>query len=63
MEVDNACIALIDEDQQDAVKALFECTTELYCYIVDKVCEIYGDNITGLQCTTIGDAARTVLLL
>lgn len=47
MEVNNACIALIDEDQQDAVKALFERTTDLYCYIVDKVCEIYGDNITG----------------
>lgn len=47
MEVDNACIALIDEDQKDAVKALFKKTTELYCYLVDKCCEAYGDNITG----------------
>lgn len=47
MEVQNACIALIDEEQQAAVKEIFEATTDLYCYIVDKVCDTYGDNITG----------------
>ena len=47
MDVENACIALIDEEQKDAVKALFERTTELFCYIVDKFCQSYGDGFAG----------------
>lgn len=47
MEFEGAAMALIDEEQKDAVKALFEKTTELYCRIVDKCCEVYGDGIVG----------------
>lgn len=41
MGFENAAIALIDEDQKEAVKALFERVTDLYCKIVDKCCEAY----------------------
>lgn len=34
-----AACALIDEDQQDAIKDLFSATTELACRVVDKICE------------------------
>lgn len=47
MGFENAVMALIDEDQQDAVKAIFEKTTALYCDIVDKCVEAYGDQISG----------------
>lgn len=47
MEFENAIVALIDEDQQDAVKELFSKLTDLYCDIVDKCCEVYGDGISG----------------
>lgn len=39
MGFENAAMALIDEDQTDAIKALFEKTTELYCRMVDKFCQ------------------------
>lgn len=41
MDFDNAVMALIDEDQQDAVKALFNKLTDLYIQIVDKFIEHY----------------------
>lgn len=41
MGFENAAIALIDEDQKDAVKELFDRITDLYCRIVDKCCECY----------------------
>lgn len=41
MGFSQAAVALIDEDQQDAVKALFEKTTDLLCRIVDKMCEYF----------------------
>lgn len=47
MDFEGAAMALIDEDQQDAVKALFSKVTDLYCDIVDKCCEAYGDGIVG----------------
>lgn len=47
MDFEGAAMALIDEDQQDAVKALFSKVTDLYCDIVDKCCEVYGDGIAG----------------
>ncbi|NTW70916.1 MAG: methyltransferase [Eubacteriaceae bacterium] len=46
MGFEGAAEALVDEDQQDAVKALFEATTDLGCRIVDKFIEHY-DNIDG----------------
>ena len=47
MGFEEAAVALIDEDQQDAVKALFQKTTDLYKDIIDKCCEVYGDGIAG----------------
>ncbi len=41
MDFMEAAVALIDEDQQDAIKELFEATTEMGCRIVDKLCEVY----------------------
>ncbi|MCR4723472.1 MAG: methyltransferase [Eubacteriales bacterium] len=41
MGFENAVVALIDEDQQDALHALFEATTDLYCRIIDKVHKYY----------------------
>jgi hypothetical protein len=47
MGFEGAVMSLIDEDQQDAVKALFEATTDLGCRIVDKFAEYYT-NIDGI---------------
>ena len=38
MDFENAALALIDEEQTEAVKELFERTTDLYCRLVDKFC-------------------------
>ena len=48
MDFEGAIVALVDEDQQDAVKELFEATTDLMCRIVDKVAEYFPtmDSIT-----------------
>ncbi|MCC8163253.1 MAG: methyltransferase [Lachnospiraceae bacterium] len=45
MGFEAAAIALIDEDQEDAIKALLERTSDLYCRIIDRCCEAY--NIDG----------------
>ena len=42
MDFDNAVMALIDEDQQDAVKALFDKLTDLYIQIIDKFIEHFN---------------------
>ena len=47
MGFEDAAVALIDEDQEDALKELFQATTDLYKKIVDLSCETYGDGITG----------------
>ena len=47
MGFENAVMALIDDEQEDALKALFTKTTDLYCRLVDKCCETYGDGISG----------------
>jgi hypothetical protein len=39
MDFAPAAVALIDDDQKDAVKDLFEATTELAIRVVDKMCE------------------------
>ncbi len=36
-----AAMALIDEDQTDALKELFQATTDLACKLVDKFCTLY----------------------
>ena len=41
MDFEAAAMALIDEDQQDAVHELFEATTEDMCKIVDKIAEYF----------------------
>ncbi len=41
MDFMEAAVALIDEEQQDAIKELFEATTDLACKVVDKLCELY----------------------
>ncbi|MPW24377.1 methyltransferase [Alkalibaculum sp. M08DMB] len=47
MGFEGAAEALIDDDQKDAVKELFEATTDLACRIVDKFVEYYN-NIDGI---------------
>lgn len=46
MGFENAATALIDDDQKDALHALFEATTDLGIRLVDKFVEYY-DNIDG----------------
>ena len=41
MDFMNAAIALIDEEQRDALHELFEETTQLACDLVDKICEYW----------------------
>lgn len=36
-----AAMALIDDEQTDALKELFQATTDLGCRLVDKICELY----------------------
>ncbi len=36
-----AAVALIDEEQTDAIKELFDALTDLACKVVDKVCEYW----------------------
>ena len=43
MGFENAAMALIDEDQQDALKALFAKTTKLYMDIIDKMIEYFPE--------------------
>lgn len=48
MDFDKAVVALIDEDQQDAVKALFDKLSDLYIRIIDKYIE-YFPGIDGIN--------------
>ena len=41
MDFMEAAVALIDEEQEDAIKELFQATTDLACRVVDKLCECY----------------------
>lgn len=47
MDFEGAVVALIDDEQKDALKELFAETTELYCRLVDRCVETYGDGISG----------------
>ena len=46
MDFMNAAMALVDDDQTDAIHELFEATTALACDIVDKICE-YWPSVDG----------------
>ncbi len=48
MDFENAAMALVDEEQQDAVIELFEAMTDLACKIVDKICQ-YVPSIDGFS--------------
>lgn len=41
MDFEGAVLALVDDDQKDAVKELFAATTDVLCRIVDKVAEYF----------------------
>ena len=41
MDFAPAAMALIDEDQQDAVLELFQASTDFACRVIDKLCENY----------------------
>lgn len=41
MGFEDAAVALIDEEQQDALKELFDKTSDLYCRIIDKCCQYF----------------------
>ncbi len=49
MDFEEAAIAMIDEDQQDAVKDLFDKLSDLYIMLIDKFIEVFGDRI-GAVC-------------
>ena len=46
MDFMNAAMALVDEDQYDALHELFEATTQLGCDMIDKICE-YWPSVDG----------------
>ena len=41
MGFENAAMALVDEEQRDALHALFDKTSDLYCAIIDKSCQYF----------------------
>lgn len=47
MGFENAAMAMLDEDQEDDLKDLFQALTDLHCRMVDKCVEAYGDGIVG----------------
>lgn len=48
MDFMNAAMALVDDDQTDALHELFEATTQLGCDMVDKICE-YWPSVDGFM--------------
>lgn len=44
---EGAAMALVDEEQEDALKELLTKLTDLYIHLVDIACEAYGDGIDG----------------
>ena len=48
MDFENAALALVDDEQEDAIHELFEATTELAIKYVDKVCQ-YWPSIDGFM--------------
>lgn len=48
MDFEEASIAIIDEDQQDAVKELFDKLADLYIMLIDKYLEVFGDKLDAV---------------
>lgn len=48
MDFENAAMALVDEDQQDAVFELFGAMTDVACKLVDLICE-YAPSVDGFN--------------
>ena len=48
MDFINAAMALVDDEQTDALHELFEATTALACDVVDKICE-YWPSVDGFM--------------
>lgn len=48
MDFENASIAMIDEDQQEDVKELFDKLADLYIVLIGKYLEVFGDKIDGV---------------
>ncbi|MDD6678399.1 MAG: uroporphyrinogen decarboxylase family protein [Firmicutes bacterium] len=48
MDFINAAMALVDDEQTDAIGELFEATTQLACDIVDKICQ-YWPSVDGFM--------------
>lgn len=49
MDFENAAIAMIDEEQQEAVMALFDRLADLYILLIEKYLQVFGDKI-GAVC-------------
>ena len=47
MGFENAAMALLDEDQEDALHELLSALTDLHITLVDLCCDTYGDGLTG----------------
>ncbi len=47
MGFENAAMALIDEEQEDALNALLQKLCDLHIHMIDKACEAFGDGISG----------------
>ena len=47
MDVENACVALIDEEQEDAVISFLDKLSDLYCHLIDKLVQYFPiDGVT-----------------
>jgi hypothetical protein len=50
MDFEGAAMAMIDEDQEDAIKALFDRLADLYIVLIDKYLEVFGSGNIDAVC-------------
>ena len=48
MDFEGAAVAMIDEDQEDAIKALYDKLSDLYILLIDKYLEVFGRKIDAV---------------
>lgn len=48
MDFEEAAVAMIDEDQQDAVRELYDKLADLYIMLIEKYLEVFGDKIDAV---------------
>lgn len=48
MDFEEAAVVMIDEEQTDAVKALFDRLSDLYIVLIDKYLEVFGNKIDAV---------------